>query len=82
MQKKRGKSFSGVAEKKSLDEAADEIRKHSSVKVLAVPTDVTKQDNLENLVDKTIKEFGKIDILLNNAGISSLYHFINSPLMI
>lgn len=67
-------------DKKSLDEAADEIRKHSSVKILAVPTDVTIQDNLENLVDKTIKEFGKIDILINNAGISSQHPFHKQPL--
>jgi NAD(P)-dependent dehydrogenase (short-subunit alcohol dehydrogenase family) len=36
---------------------------------LAVPTDVTKQSDVEGLVKHTIKEFGKIDTLVNNAGI-------------
>jgi len=40
------------------------------VQVLAVPTDVSKQEDCKVLVDKALKRFGKIDILVNNAGIS------------
>lgn len=35
---------------------------------LAVKTDVTKKLELKNLVQKTLKQFGRIDILINNAG--------------
>jgi short-subunit dehydrogenase len=38
--------------------------------VLAVPTDVSKEEDCKNLIDQTIKHYGKIDILINNAGIS------------
>lgn len=37
---------------------------------LCVKTDVTKEEDCKNLVEKTIEKFGKIDVLVNNAGIS------------
>lgn len=37
--------------------------------VLAVPTDISKNEDCENLVAKTIEKFGKVDILVNNAGV-------------
>lgn len=37
--------------------------------VLAVPTDVTQQADLDRLVEQTVGQFGAIDILINNAGV-------------
>ena len=37
-------------------------------RALAVPTDVTDTAALENLVAATMEEFGRIDVLVNNAG--------------
>ncbi|QQS50835.1 MAG: SDR family oxidoreductase [Bacteroidota bacterium] len=37
---------------------------------LAIKTDVTVEDDCMNMVEKTLEKFGKIDILINNAGIS------------
>jgi 7-alpha-hydroxysteroid dehydrogenase len=37
-------------------------------RALAVPTDVLKLDQLERLVEAAIAEFGRIDVLVNNAG--------------
>jgi NADP-dependent 3-hydroxy acid dehydrogenase YdfG len=39
--------------------------------VLAVPTDVTKDEDVQTLVAKTIDRFGRLDILFNNAGKSA-----------
>lgn len=39
-------------------------------KALAVPFDVTKEEDRERLINITIDKFSRIDILLNNAGIS------------
>ena len=37
--------------------------------VLSVPTDIGKVEECENLIAKTIEAFGKIDVLVNNAGV-------------
>jgi NAD(P)-dependent dehydrogenase (short-subunit alcohol dehydrogenase family) len=56
---------------KEVDAVAEEIQK-SGGKALAVVTDLTVNEQLENLVRVTIQEFGKIDILVNNAARSFL----------
>ena len=45
------------------------IQKFES-KYLLVNTDVSKEDDCKQLIKKTIDAFGRIDILINNAGIS------------
>lgn len=47
---------------------AEEIRTHGG-EALAVPTDVTQEDAVRQLVAKTIERYGRVDILINNAGI-------------
>lgn len=51
-----------------LQAMADELS-HGAGRVLVVPTDVTKREDVENLVQQTIEYFGRIDVLINNAGI-------------
>jgi len=36
---------------------------------LSVPTDVTKVRDVQNLYDRSISEMGRVDILMNNAGV-------------
>jgi 7-alpha-hydroxysteroid dehydrogenase len=50
-----------------LEAAAAEVRK-TGAKALAVPTDVNDVAQLERLVNETLAEFGRIDVLVNNAG--------------
>src|SRR5512142_1820049 len=42
-----------------------------AAEVLIIPTDVTDSAQLQSLVDTTLQRFGRIDILINNAGITS-----------
>jgi 2-deoxy-D-gluconate 3-dehydrogenase len=56
---------------KEIDGVAEEIR-HKGGKALPVVTDLTVNEQIENLVNITIKEFGKIDLLVNNAARSFL----------
>ena len=50
----------------SLQEAADAIRALGR-RVLAVKTDVTNDDDVRSMIDRALREFGRIDILVNNA---------------
>jgi gluconate 5-dehydrogenase/2-deoxy-D-gluconate 3-dehydrogenase len=52
-----------------LERVAGEVRKLGR-KALAVETHVGRMDQLQPLVDKTVKEFGTVDILVNNGGTS------------
>ena len=50
-----------------LDEVADQVRA-AGRRALVVPTDVTDSTALEHLVAATVAEFGRLDIVVNNAG--------------
>src|SRR5262245_8744466 len=52
-----------------LNAAAEECRRYIS-RVIVVPTDVAEQSQCQNLIAQTIGEFGRLDTLINNAGIS------------
>jgi gluconate 5-dehydrogenase len=53
----------------NLEKAADELRK-LGVKVLPVKCDMGSKEDIEALVDAAMKEFGTIDVLVNNAGVT------------
>lgn len=58
-----------------LEKIAEEINEkfnsqQSTSKVLCIKTDVTKEEDCKNLIEQTVSYFGKIDVLVNNAGIS------------
>ena len=57
----------------ALQETARQIEAFGR-KALVVPTDVTQKDQVENLVNQTIAEWGCVDILVANAG-----QYIRSP---
>ena len=52
-----------------LQQTANEIHQ-SDVRSLAIVTDVSREDQVEAMVQSTLREFGQIDILVNNAGIA------------
>lgn len=44
-------------------------------RVIALPTDVADQSSCQSLVESTVKEYGRIDTLINNAGIGMAARF-------
>jgi 3-oxoacyl-[acyl-carrier protein] reductase len=52
-----------------LEEVAEQVRAHGR-RALVFPADVSDLDNLERLVEATVKEFGRLDIVVNNAGLT------------
>jgi len=51
-----------------LEETAEGVRERGG-KALVVPTDVTDTVQVNNLIEKSLAEMGRIDVLINNAGI-------------
>ncbi len=49
-----------------IEETADEVRSMGR-RALAVPTDVTQSDQVNGMVRRCLEEFGKVDVLINNA---------------
>ncbi|MCZ6540686.1 MAG: SDR family oxidoreductase [Nitrospinae bacterium] len=46
----------------------DQARKQIGDSVLAIQGDITHEQDIQRLVDTTLKELGQVDILINNAG--------------
>lgn len=51
-------------------ESAEQIAKDFGHRAIGMAADVTCPDQVQALVDRTIAEFGKVDILINNAGVN------------
>lgn len=61
----------GARRKDRIEKLASYIEK-SGGKALAIATDVTNRDQVKKLVDTAVEKFGRIDVILNNAGIMPL----------
>ena len=56
----------------NLEEVVEEAKSlNAGSRVLAVPTDVTQEDSVANLFAQCVKKFGRVDLLFNNAGVST-----------
>ena len=54
-----------------LTDLADRLASEG-VETLVVPTDVTDEEQVENMIETTTEEFGRLDIIVNNAGVMLL----------
>lgn len=54
---------------------AEQALRAEGIEVFAVAADVATVAGAQQLVDATLKEYGKIDVLINNAGMSSRGYF-------
>ena len=47
---------------------------------IGIPTDVSSEKDVKDLVDRTVERFGTVDILVNNAGIGYRNAVVDTPL--
>jgi NAD(P)-dependent dehydrogenase (short-subunit alcohol dehydrogenase family) len=55
--------------KPDLEETAHQVERHG-VRALVVPTDVSRYDEVDALVARTVATLGGLDVLVNNSGIA------------
>jgi glucose 1-dehydrogenase len=62
--------------------SADTVNKirATSGNVLGVDADISRPDDVNNLIKKAVAAFGKLDIFVNNAGIEKKFAFVDYPL--
>jgi len=63
----------------ALDRVARECRRRG-VRALAVETDVSEESQVESLAQAALREFGRFDVWVNNAGVATYGRFIESPM--
>lgn len=63
----------------ACQEVSDRLRE-KGVQALALKCDVTNPEDVKNVVDETIKQFGQVDILVNNSGATWGESVVNMPL--
>lgn len=56
---------------KKTVELANEAGRKTGGKAIHVPADVRDSEEVKNLINKTIDSYGKIDVLVNNAGVNT-----------
>jgi 2-deoxy-D-gluconate 3-dehydrogenase len=55
-----------------LKARAEEIAAKTGRRVIPVVADVSREEDVSRLMGETVKEFGRLDVLVNNAGVSFL----------
>ncbi|PIM72547.1 short-chain dehydrogenase [Streptomyces sp. JV178] len=64
----------------ALEATAQECEKHRGARTLVVPTDTTDVDAVEELAMRAVREFGRIDVWVNNAAVNAFGRFEDVPL--
>ncbi len=65
------------AHERRLGEAADELADLAGDRPLALACDVTVEDQVQAMVDGTVAEHGRIDVVVNNAGLGGTAELVD-----
>jgi len=67
-----------VGNSDAANQVVSEIEKDGG-RAIAVSADISKPDQVQNLIDETVKSFGRLDIMHNNAGWEKKIPFLDMP---
>ncbi|MEY3302370.1 MAG: SDR family oxidoreductase [Pseudanabaena sp.] len=59
-----------------LEELVNNLEDDYDIEAIAVPTDITKYEQVEGMVQQAIAQFGQIDVLVNAAGAGVMKQFL------
>ncbi len=70
-------NYSIVVNSRTLEHAENVVKEIRSIgkKAIAVAGDISQEEDCKNLIDAAIREFGRLDLLVNNAGIQMATSF-------
>lgn len=69
----------GFGDKQDIEAQILEIEKKYDVRVVYSDADMSKPEQISNMVDLAIKSFGNVDVLVNNAGIQHVDYIEDFP---
>lgn len=62
----------GARRVNKLEDISREITESTGSKVIIQQTDVTKKEDVQSLIDAAVSQFGRVDVLINNAGLMAI----------
>lgn len=65
----------GVSDIKKCEDVVKEIKKFGG-EAISILADVSKRADVEKMISETVKKFGRLDIIVNNAGILDMTEFL------
>jgi 3-oxoacyl-[acyl-carrier protein] reductase len=69
----------GDVHERRLAEAAEKLAEITGAPPVAVPCDVTVEDDVQRLFDAAIEDFGGLDVVVNNAGLGGTAEIVDMP---
>lgn len=75
MVKEGAKVAIAARSEKSLQEASAFIQEQTGEEVFTISADISKEEDCKRVIEETVRHYGKLNILVNNAGTSSANSF-------
>ena len=59
-----------LTEKENAEKLSNYLKEKYKIETLVIKTDISNEEQVKNMIQEVINKFGRIDVLVNNAGIA------------